>query len=219
MNVLLNGTSSYQDDRLVSHQYFDALGVQPQWGRGFSADEDGAVPAPVVVLNERFVRDQGLEPAAMVGRDIELGGRAHTIVGVLSAAHTRPSDADIYRPLGRDARGSGQNLSCVCRLAEGVVAGRTQRASSPGLLDEARRRTAGRQHANAWPYSAITLHEWEFGVAPPAAEHAACLPSLWCCWSPPPTRPGCCWFARRDAGARSPCGPRSAPRRRASRGR
>ncbi len=89
LNVLLNGTSSYQDDRLVSHQYFPALGIQPQWGRSFSPEEDGATAAPVVVLNERLVRALGLEPAAMVGRDIALGGRTHTIVGVLSAAQVR----------------------------------------------------------------------------------------------------------------------------------
>ena len=139
LNVLLNGTSSYQDDRLVSHQYFPALGIQPQWGRGFSAEEDGATAAPVVVLNERFVRQLGLEPAAMVGREIALGGRAHTIVGVLAAAHTRPSDPDIYRPLARDARGGGQNLSVLCRLAEGASAAGLN-GELAGLLEEARRR-------------------------------------------------------------------------------
>src|SRR5262245_22512588 len=54
LNVSLNGTSSYQDDELVSHEYLSALGIQPQWGRAFTADEDAPTPAPVVMLNERF---------------------------------------------------------------------------------------------------------------------------------------------------------------------
>jgi putative ABC transport system permease protein len=165
LNVLLNGSSSYRDDRLVSHQYFSALGIQPQWGRSFSAEEDGAAAAPIVVLNERFVRQLGLEPPAMVGRDIALGGHTHTIVGVLSAAQVRPSDPDIYRPLARDARGGGQNLSVLCRLAEGASAAGLN-GELAGLLEEARRqRLAGSTATLA--YSAIPLHEWEYGTLRP----------------------------------------------------
>lgn len=165
LNVVLNGVSSYEDDRLVSHQYFDAVGVPPLWGRGFTAAEDASTPAPVVVLSERFVRRQALDPAAIVGRDIELGGRAHTIVGVFPAAHERPSDPDIYRPLGRDARGGGQNLSLVCRRPPGTSAAALN-AELAGLLEDARReRLAGTNQTI--PYAALTLHEWEYGLLRP----------------------------------------------------
>src|SRR5688572_22252611 len=50
LNVALNGITSYQDDRLVSHHYFDVLGIAPRWGRGFTRDEDADVASPVVVL-------------------------------------------------------------------------------------------------------------------------------------------------------------------------
>ena len=96
------------------------------------------MPAPVVVLNERFVRHLNLEPTSLVGRDIELGGHTHTIIGIVAAAHTRPSDADIFRPLGRDARGNGQNLTVLCRLGDdsSVAALNGELA---GLLEEGRR--------------------------------------------------------------------------------
>jgi putative ABC transport system permease protein len=165
LNVLLNGATSYQSDRLVSHHFFPALGIAPQWGRGFTAQDDTDVPAPVVVLNERFVRQSALEPGALVGQDIELAGRTHTIIGILSAAHTRPSDADIFRPLGRDARGGGQNLTALCRLASGASAAALN-AELGGLLEEGRRqKLVGERETIA--YSAITQHEWEFGSLRP----------------------------------------------------
>ena len=165
LNVRLTGTTSYQHDRLVSHHFFTVLGTQPRWGRGFTAEDDTDVPAPVVVLNERFVRSLHLDPSSLVGRDIELGGRSHTIVGVLSSAHTRPSDADIFRPLGRDPRGNGQNLTAFCRLADdaSMVA---LNAELGALLEEGRRqKLVGVQEAV--PYSAVTQHEWEFGQLRP----------------------------------------------------
>lgn len=165
LNVLVNGVSSYRDDRLVSHQYFEALGVQPQWGRGFTVQEDADVPAAVVVLSEAFVRELGMDPPAIVGRTIDIAGRNTTVVGVFAAASSLPSDPDIYRPLGRDPRGGGQNLTDVCRLAAGssLVALNTELQS---LLDEARRQNLASQRTTI-PYSALTKHEWEYGLMRP----------------------------------------------------
>jgi predicted permease len=165
LNVLINGASSYQDDRLVSHQYFAAIGVQPQWGRGFSAEEDSPTPAHVVILNERFVRRMNLEPAALVGTDIELAGRPHTVIGVLATSHTLPSDPDIFRPLGLDARGGGQNLSVLCRLRpDASLAALNDELR--GLLEEGRRQNLFGAQSTA-SYSALTRHEWEYGLLRP----------------------------------------------------
>jgi putative ABC transport system permease protein len=165
LNMSVDGATSYAADRLVSNGYFAALGIQPRWGRAFTADEDVAVPPPVVVLNERFVRQQNLDPAAIVGRGIQLAGRTHTVVGVLAAEHTRPFDADIYRPLGNDARGGGQNLEGLCRL-EPSASLAALNAELAGLLEEARQlKLAGAR--TTIPYSAVSRHEWEFGSLRP----------------------------------------------------
>lgn len=165
LNVSFNGTTSYQQDRLVSHQYFDALGIRPAWGRAFAAEDDVPMPPPVVILNERFVRQQTTDPATIVGRDIQLGGRTHSVIGVVSTAHTRPFDADIYRPLGNDARGGGQNLEVLCRLsASSSLASLNTELSR--LLEEARRERLFGDRATA-AYSAVTRHEWEFGAFRP----------------------------------------------------
>jgi hypothetical protein len=60
LNVSLDGRVSHQEDRLVSRGYFEALGVSPTWGRAFSLAEDADTPPPVVILNERFLRRQGM---------------------------------------------------------------------------------------------------------------------------------------------------------------
>jgi predicted permease len=97
----------------------------------------------------------------MVGQQLELSGRQHTIVGVLGLRHTRPSDPDIYRPLGRDARGGGTNLQMICRLRDSTTTAalNTELAT---LLEEGRRRGLFGDRVNT-AYSAMTRHEYEFG--------------------------------------------------------
>jgi putative ABC transport system permease protein len=165
MNVTLAGVTSYQQDRFVSHHYFEVIGVAPAWGRAFTADEDAAEPAAVVVLNERFVRQQQREPAAIVGQTIDLAGRPYTVLGVLAARHARPSDPDIYRPLGRNPRGNGTNLEMLCRLREGATPAALN-AELASLFDEARRQRLFGERATSG-YSAMTRHEFEFGTFRP----------------------------------------------------
>jgi predicted permease len=165
VNVALSGITSYQQDVLVSANYFDALGVTPRWGRAFTREEDTATPAPVVVLNERFVRRAGLAPDAMVGATIVLGARPYTVVGVLAADHTRPLDADVYKPLGRDARGGGTNLSTVCRLQSGSSIDALN-AELAALREEAQRQRLFNADSPL-SYVAQSRHEWEFGTFRP----------------------------------------------------
>jgi len=118
-----------------------------------------------VILNERFVRQHKRDPATIVGQQLELGGRTHTIVGVLGARHTRPSDPDIYRPLGRDARGGGQNLQMICRRHDSASASALN-AELAALLEEGRRRGLFSDRVTV-AYSAMTRHEFEFGTFRP----------------------------------------------------
>jgi predicted permease len=165
LNFRLGGTVGYAHDVLISQQYFDAIAVHPAWGRAFTPAEDAPTPAPVVILNERFVRRHNHEPEALVGQTLELGGRPSTIVGVVAERHTRPSDPDIYRPLGRDGRGGGQNLEMICRLQDSATAV-TLNAELAALLEEGRRRGIFNDSASV-AYSAMTRHEFEFGAFRP----------------------------------------------------
>ena len=67
--------------QLVSANYFDVLGVRPQLGRGFLADEERAA-APVAVISHKLWRRAFGADRGVVGRRVMLNGRDMTVVGV-----------------------------------------------------------------------------------------------------------------------------------------
>jgi len=59
------------------------LGIQPLLGRNFSAQEDSPHGPPVVILNYGFWQRRFGGDRDVIGRTLEVDGRAHTIIGVL----------------------------------------------------------------------------------------------------------------------------------------
>jgi predicted permease len=89
---------------MVSGNYFRALGVEPQLGRGFRDDED-TVPGrdAVVVLGPDFWKREFASDTSVVGRTIRLNGTDFTVIGVapesfpvMQVLFQRP---DLYMPL------------------------------------------------------------------------------------------------------------------------
>jgi macrolide transport system ATP-binding/permease protein len=75
----------------VSGGFFDAVGVQPVFGRGFGADEDQVGGrSPVVVLDHDLWVSRFASDPSVVGRHIRLGGTDVTVVGVMPAGFTGP---------------------------------------------------------------------------------------------------------------------------------
>ena len=67
----------------VTAEIFDVLGVQPLLGRGFTAEEDVENgPAVVVLTHGVWRRAFGGDPT-IVGQQITLTGRSHTVLGVM----------------------------------------------------------------------------------------------------------------------------------------
>ena len=88
---------------MVSGNYFQVLGVEPQLGRGFRETED-QVPGrdAVVVLGSDFWKHEFASDPSVVGRTIRLNGTDFTVIGV--APDTFPgmqvfSRPDFYTPL------------------------------------------------------------------------------------------------------------------------
>src|SRR5207245_576531 len=88
---------------MVSSNYFQVLGVEPQLGRGFREDED-QVPGrdAVVVLGPDFWKHEFASDPAVVGRAVRLNGKEFTVIGV--APETFPGmlifgHPDFYMPL------------------------------------------------------------------------------------------------------------------------
>src|SRR5580704_16429535 len=68
---------------IVSANYFDAIGVRPVLGRGFTPDENtGRNAHPVTVISYRVWQDRFHGDPAIIGKTQTLNGLAHTIVGV-----------------------------------------------------------------------------------------------------------------------------------------
>lgn len=68
---------------LVSGNYFDVLGLRPSMGRFFSGEENrtpGAHPV-IVISHDGWRRRFGADPG-IIGRAVELNGRAFSIIGV-----------------------------------------------------------------------------------------------------------------------------------------
>jgi predicted permease len=79
---------------LVTGNYFQIMGLSPVIGRLFNNDDDGTKAAPVMVLThdywiKRFGGDRGI-----IGKPVQVDGRAVTVVGVVQPAPYFPDKVD-----------------------------------------------------------------------------------------------------------------------------
>jgi predicted permease len=114
----------------VSDNFFDILGVQPQLGRTFNAQESQWHGPKAVLLSHglwtrRFAADPGI-----VGTSLTLNDEPHTVVGVLPASFdfasvfAPGSRFDLYFPfpLSAETNRWGNTMAMIGRLKPGVSA-------------------------------------------------------------------------------------------------
>jgi len=83
---------------VVSSNFFAVIGVTPILGRGFLPNEERAGAPGVIVLSHQYWRAHFGADTRVVGRQVEMNDRVHTIVGVLPPLPSFPNEADIYLP-------------------------------------------------------------------------------------------------------------------------
>jgi putative ABC transport system permease protein len=112
--------------------FFSVLGVTPQLGRSFNAQEDGPNGPLVVVLSDEMWRTKfGADPR-IVGTTIRINDRPREVVGIMPPGFTLPwSSAQAWLPLALDPslnyrEVSGRYLSGVGRLRPGQTLGAAQ---------------------------------------------------------------------------------------------
>jgi putative ABC transport system permease protein len=116
----------------VSWNYFEMMGVRPQLGRSFTADEDRPEKWRVLMLSDALWRRRfGADPA-IVGRTVVMNDREYRIIGVLPPGF-EPLDAakyyapaEVWAPVGydattRDACRGCRHLRAFGRLQAGVT--------------------------------------------------------------------------------------------------
>ena len=82
--------------RLVSGNYFTALGVPPLIGRAFTdTDENGPGSAPYAVLSYAYWRDRFGLSADVLSRKLQLFGTSYRIIGVMPAGFLGENVGDV----------------------------------------------------------------------------------------------------------------------------
>jgi putative ABC transport system permease protein len=129
---------------VVSHNFFDLLGIKPILGRSFIASDDVRDAEAVLVLSHTYWRTKFGGDPNIVGQVFEMNDRPHRVIGVLPNVPHYPQENDVYMPvLACPFRAAGERaipqnrrafgaLNVFGRLKEGATA--EQAASAVGAI-------------------------------------------------------------------------------------
>jgi predicted permease len=130
-----NLTGAGEPERLraemVSGDFFPVLGVEPLMGRLFTAQDDHAGAAPVVLLSEGFWKRKFGGSPQILGRSLSLNATSYTVIGIIPSSFYFTGNnfrlSDVYVPVGQwtdktflDRRVS-MGMDAVGRLKPGVT--------------------------------------------------------------------------------------------------
>jgi predicted permease len=129
-NLIGAGEPEQIDGDLVSSDFFAILGVKPVMGRLFMAGEDEVGATPVLLIGEDLWRRKFSSSPDIVGKNITLGPKGYTVVGIIPASFhlNLPSfrDGQLFVPAGQWNnplllnRGAGLGFHGIARLKPGV---------------------------------------------------------------------------------------------------
>ena len=137
VNLVSDRGATYIRNLEVTAGYFRVFGVEPRLGRAFARDDE-TDPSTVVlshaVWNGHFAGDPDI-----VGQVVRLGGRPHTVIGVMPAGFWSYEEADAWTPFRPNPRGTDFNYRLIGRLAPGWTAAQAEaelRALAVSLRDQ-----------------------------------------------------------------------------------
>src|SRR5579871_3095931 len=95
--ILLNqGEPDRVNTGVVSANFFDMLGVKPQYGRTFRPADDELGADAVLVLSHAYWQSKFGGDPNVIGRVLQMNDRPHTVIGVLPDFPQYPVDEDVY---------------------------------------------------------------------------------------------------------------------------
>jgi putative ABC transport system permease protein len=95
-DLLKRGEPDRVNTGVVSHDFFDVLGIKPILGRSFRADDDKPGADAVLILSYSYWQTKFGGDPAIVGQVFEMNDRPHTVVGVLPNVPHYPQENDVY---------------------------------------------------------------------------------------------------------------------------
>ena len=125
-NLTGDGEPERIDGRRVSTNLFALLGVDPQFGRVFLAEEDQPGSNRVVILSNRLWHRRFAADKAIVGKTLSLNGEPYTVVGVMPQRFEFPTREDeLWVPIAFDSQEAGRRgshyLEVIGRTKPGVT--------------------------------------------------------------------------------------------------
>ena len=136
-NLASDHGSTFVRSIMVTAGFFRVFGVDPQLGRTFVRDDETA-PSTVVLSHAVWAGHFDGDPD-IVGQAVRLGGRPHTVIGVMPAGYWSYENADAWTPFRPDPTGLDRNYQLIGRLAPGwtaAQAGAELRALAVSLRDQ-----------------------------------------------------------------------------------
>jgi putative ABC transport system permease protein len=95
-DLLKRGDPDRVNAGVVSHDFFDVLGIKPILGRSFAAGDDAPGADAVLILSYSYWQTKFGGDPAIVGQVFEMNDRPHTVVGVLPNVPHYPQENDVY---------------------------------------------------------------------------------------------------------------------------
>jgi putative ABC transport system permease protein len=123
--TLTGGATPEQLDACAATSgFFATMGVQPELGRVFTAEEDQPGRSNVVVLSHRVWQEHFGSNAAIVGQNINMDGQSYLVAGVMPESFRFPDFAQMWTPMAwtdkeRAVRGEHHSV-VVARLRPGI---------------------------------------------------------------------------------------------------
>jgi putative ABC transport system permease protein len=94
LNLVEEKSASQIQVGLVTGNYFSVMGLAPVIGHAFSATDDGAGAAPVIMLTHDYWLTHFGGDSTIVGKSLRVSGRQALVVGVLQPAPFFPQKID-----------------------------------------------------------------------------------------------------------------------------
>ena len=110
----------------VTANTFSLIGVRPALGRDFTAADDRAGAAPVVILGHALWQRRYAGDPGVVGRPVRVNGVPSTVIGIMADGFGFPTSSELWQPLGlltipaMTERGA-RSIDAFGRMAAGVT--------------------------------------------------------------------------------------------------
>ena len=99
-----------------SPNMLSVLGVQPAFGRGFTAEDDKPGGPGVVLLSDKLWKRRFAGDRGVLGRVLTLNGQSYTVIGVMPPSFKHPQRAELWVPIALTSQLMGNRTNTVLRL-------------------------------------------------------------------------------------------------------